>query len=218
MAEYKLVMPEDANTRLAEFDLSVAEIHDRVVRAGLQAADGVSPLAPPGAPGRHAHDYLVAGLRGVLLNRGWQIDQRDGVARTVHREHKLAIIVASGNDFTGRADGANYLTTAWPKGDSALSAAILPPQRGFEDVDMSDFDWGTDNQEEPEWVVWYLLHYRTEIDVCIELSAPTRLDEKDYPRGWLERIILPPYVIGQIEPDTDDQDHGGEPDVPVILR
>ncbi|MBE5451643.1 hypothetical protein [Mycobacteroides abscessus] len=221
MAEYKLVFPEDANSRLAEFDLTVSDIHDHVMRAGLQAAGGVSPLAPPGAPGRHAHDYYVAGLRGVLLGHGWKVAQRDGVARTVHYERKLALIVGGGNEFTARADGANYLTTAWHKGDRALANAILPPQVGFEAVDESGFNWGTADKEEPKWVVWYLLHYRTETEIRLELSSPTRLDEKGFPRGWYERIMLPPYVLSQAELEVetrDDDDTGGEPNVPVTPR
>jgi hypothetical protein len=146
----------------------------------------------------------------------------DTPARTVHRERQLAILIAGGNEFTGQPGGANYLTTAWHKGDRALAGAILLRQDGFELVDGSDFDWGADQQDDPEWVVWYLLHYRTESEVRMELSAPTRLDDSDFPRGWIERIIMAPYVLGQVhlddEVDGDDDDSGGEPDVPVIPR
>lgn len=220
MAEYQLVHPENADARLAEFDLTVAEVHGHVIRAGLQAAGGVSPLAPPGAAGRHAHDGYVSGLRGLLIPRGWEIEQQDMVARTVHRGRQLAILVSGGNEFTAQPGGANYLTTAWPKGSRALAGAILPRQDGFEAVDVSGFDWGADPRDDPEWVVWYLLHYCTEAEVRLELSAPTRLDEGDYPRGWIERIILPPYFLGQVhlDEDQDDCDTGGEPDVPVIPR
>jgi hypothetical protein len=70
--------------------------------------------------------------------------------------------------------------------------------------------------------VWYLLHYRTEVEVRLALSAPTRLDEHGFPRGWFERIMLAPYVLRQVHLDEDvhgdDDDSGGEPDVPVIPR
>ncbi|WP_029114383.1 hypothetical protein [Mycobacterium sp. URHB0044] len=220
MAEYQLVHPENADDRLAEFDLTVAEVHDHVVRAGLQAAGGVSPLAPPGAAGRHAHDGYVAGLRELLVPRGWEIVQQDMVARTVHRERQLAILISGGNEFTALPDGANYLTSAWPKGNCALAGAILPHQDGFEAVDASGFNWASDALDDPEWVVWYLLHHHTETEVRLELSAPTRLDDRDFPRGWTNRIILPPYVLGQVHvnDDQDDDDTGGEPNVPVIPR
>ena len=219
VAEYQLVHPENADDRLAEFDLSTAEIHEHVVRAGLDAAEGVSPLAPPGAGGRHAHDAYVSALRGLLIPRGWVIVQGDNVARTVHRERQIAILVSGGNEFTGRFDGANYLTTAWPKGRCAFRGAILPVQEGFDSLDESGFNWGDSQQDDPEWVVWYLLLHRTEQEVRIELSAPTRLDEGDFPRGWLDRIILPPFVLGDLRLDVDRHDDiGGEPDVPVIPR
>lgn len=221
MAKYKLVTPENANDRLAEFDLTATEVHDYVIRGGLQAARGVSPLAPPGAAGRHAHDWYVTGLRSLLVPRGWKVEQKDGVARTVHQERQLAILIAGGNEFTAQLDGANYLTTAWPKGNRALAGAILPQQAGFETIDGSGFDWGADPNDEPKWVVWYLLHFQTDTEVRLELSAPTRLDESDFPRGWVERIILPTYMLGQVNLDEDRDDNddtGGEPDVPVIPR
>lgn len=220
VAQYQLVHPENADDRLAEFDLNVAEVHDHVVRAGLQAASSVSPLAPPGAAGRHAHDGYAAGLRGLLIPRGWEIEQKDMVARTVHRQRRLAILISGGNEFTAMLGGANYLTSAWPKGNRALAGAILPRQDGFEAVDSSDFNWGSSAHDDPEWVVWYLLHYHTATEVRLELSAPTRLDDRGFPRGWTNRIILPPYILGQvqIDDDQDDDDIGGEPDVPVIPR
>jgi len=219
VAEYQLVRPENADDRLASFDLSVAEIHEHVVRAGLQAAGGVSPLAPPGAGGRHAHDAYVSALRGLLVPRGWVPVQGDNVARTVHRERRVALLVSGGNEHTGRIDGANYLTTTWPKGNRALAGAILPVQEGFDLFDDSGFDWGEDQQSDSEWVVWYLLHHRTDSEVRLELSAPTRLDEHDFPRGWINRIILPPYVPGQLHLDDDHDDSTDEaPDVPVIQR
>ncbi len=218
MAEYQLVHPDNAGDRLAEFDLSVAEIHDHVVRAGLDAANRVSPLAPPGAAGRHAYDAYVTALRALLVPRGWVPVQGDNVARTVHRERQIAILVSGGNEFTGRLDGANYLTTAWPKGSCAFAGAILPSQGGFDTLDDSGFDWGDDQQEDPEWAVWYLLHHRTETEVRLELSSPTRQDERDFPRGWLDRIILPPFTLGQVHLDEEHDGTGGEPDVPVIPR
>lgn len=219
MTQRQLMHAENADSLLAEFDLTVAEVHDYVVRAGLQAAGGVSPLAPPGACGRHAHDGYVAGLRGLLVPRGWEIAQQDMVARTVHRERQLAIIVSRGNEFTAEPGGSRYLTTAWPKGSRALAGAILPRQDGFELVDDSGFNWGSDAREDSEWVVWYLLHHQTATEVRLELSAPTHLDGSDFPCNWSSRIILPPYILGQVQLDEDrDDDIGGEPDVPVIPR
>lgn len=221
VTEPLLVKPENADDRLAEFDLTAADIHDHVVRAGLQAAGGVSPLAPPGAGGRHAHDGYVVGLRGLLLPRGWVSVQHDNVARTVHRSKQIAIVVASGNEFTGQLGGANYLTTAWPKGSRALAGAILPRQDGFEILDGSDFDWGVDGVENAEWELWYLLIHPTDEEVRLELSTPTRRDRSGYMRGWTQRIIIPSYVPGQVHLDQredGDDDDRGEPDVPVVRR
>jgi hypothetical protein len=208
---------EDA---LAEFDLSTADVHDHVIRAALLAADNVSPLSPPGAGGRHAHDASVAALRGLLLPRGWVEVQHDNVARTVHRERGIAIIVASGNEFTGVANGANHLTTAWPKGSAAFAGAIIPIQDGLDAVDGSGFDWGMDEAADVEWTVYYLLYHRADDEVRVELSAPSRIDDSGFPRGWASRrIMLSPYLTQQFYSDDDEGDSGPEEvDVPVTAR
>ncbi|OBK59447.1 hypothetical protein A5656_14570 [Mycobacterium gordonae] len=228
MAEPLEIRQQSIEQRLVEFDLTISDIHDRIIYAAIQAADAVSPLAPKGAPGRHAHDYCVAALRSVLLAKsGWEIVEDDFVARTVHRKKRIAIVVASGNELTGIPGTDSDFTTKWHKGSRAFAGAPTNQQMGFDDVDGSGFDWGLrENDPSMEWRLWYLLHYRTKDSVRLELSAPGHLDDAEFPRSWIERILLPPYIVSQSDGgsgsasrDDDDRDDGSaRVEVPVQKR
>jgi hypothetical protein len=228
VAEPLEIPQQSIEQRLLEFDLTISDIHDRIVYAATQAADAVSPLAPKGAPGRHAHDYCVAALRSVLLSkRGWEIEEDDFVARTVNRQKRIAIVVAGGNEFTGMRGTDTDFTTKWHKGSRAFAGAPTNQQMGFDDVDGGGFDWGLrENDPSMEWRLWYLLHYRTKDSVQLELSAPGHLDDAEFPRSWVERIFLPPYILGRSDAgrlppsrDDDDRNDGAAPvDVPVQKR
>lgn len=228
MAEPLTFAPQSTESRLMDFNLSISEIHNIVIRAAVQAADAVSPLAPKGAPGRHAHDYCVAALRSVLLMKdGWEIDEDDFVARTVNRNKRIAIVVSGGNEFTGQAGTDRDFTTRWPKGTRAFAGAPTNQQMGLDDVDGSGFDWGLrENDPDVDWRLWYLVHYRTKNYVLIELSAPGHLDDAGFPRSWVERIFLPPYLLRQAggggDPatrDDDDRDDGSsQVNVPISKK
>lgn len=189
----------------------------------MQAADAASPLAPKGAPGRHAHDYCVAALRSVLLAKeGWERDEDDFVARTVNRDKRIAIVVSGGNEFTGIPGTDADFTTRWHKGGRAFAGAPTNEQMGFDDVDGSDFDWGLrEHDPDIDWRLWYLVHHRKGDVVRLELSAPGHLDGSGFPRSWVERIFLPPYLHGQtgssgLESHGDDHEDGSsQVDVPI---
>ncbi|MEV6218851.1 hypothetical protein [Nocardia sp. NPDC051833] len=201
---------------LLRFDLSEQEVLDVVIRAVVDAADNTHPLAPPGAAGQRAYQAGVAVLRELLFARGWKKDERSGVARTVHPERGLAIIVAVGNEYTGMPGTDEDFTTKWPKGSCALTGERYVAE-GFDAVDES---FPVSPTVEGTWEVWYLAHRRAEDRVFVEVSKPGRLDERDFPVDWLDRIILEPLDLSgavDIDIDSDGDDHGG-PEVPVVPK
>lgn len=207
---------------LAHFGLSVAALHERVVRPAAIAAKEVNPLSSRTAAGTRMNDDCIAGLRGLLLGgqSSWTIAEKDGVARTVHLDRKLAIVPAAGNEMTGIDYGKRSLTSKNPKGPAAFSEAVISDAVGFESVDESGFDWKVDPERDEKWVLWYLLHHRTENEVRLELSAPAYLDGSRFPRGWAPRIIIPPCSLNDVDltVGSDDFEDGGDIDVPVVPR
>lgn len=162
------------------------------------------------------HDDGVAAIRSVLLPQGWKIDQKDGVARTVHINKALAVVLARGNASTGIPGGAAELTTEWPKGQCAFANATRYMALGFEAIDPS---FPVSPTAEGMWDLWYLLYRQAGEEIRLEISAPSGLDSQDYPRGWRERIILEPYrLVTDVVIDADDEDGPDVPDVPVIPK
>lgn len=201
---------------LRRFDLTESEILERVIRPAVNESDSTHPLAPPGSSGQRMYQANVASLREVLLPRKWKKDDTDGVARTVHAERGLAIIVAAGNEFTGVPETDEYFTTKWPKGSCALTGVRYVAE-GFDAIDET---FPASPNVKGVWEVWYLVHHRVEDEVRVEISKPGRLDGRDHPCDWIERIILNPLKLNpevDIHPDSDDDDQGG-PEVPVVLK
>ncbi|MGF0319180.1 hypothetical protein [Nocardia fluminea] len=212
---YAKQLPQPGPDPLVRFDLTEQEILDIVIRAAVDAADNTHPLAPPGMPGQNAYGAGVAVLRELLFPRGWKKDERGNVARTVHPGRGLAIIVAVGNEHSGMPGNDEYITTKWPKGSCALTGERFVAE-GFDSIDES---FPSSPTVEGAWEVWYLMHHRAADRVFVEISKPGRLNDREYPVDWLERIILDPLELGgvDINIDSDGDDHGG-PEVPVIPK
>ncbi|WP_280384227.1 hypothetical protein [Nocardia wallacei] len=202
---------------LTRFDLSEEEIYQRVIYPAVIAAEGVSPLAPPGARGRRMYDEGVTGLRQVLLPKtGWEMPQDDGVARTANDQKRLAIVFARGNVFTGMVNGQRDLTTEWDKGPRAFANADRYVEAGFEALDDS---FPAAPAVIGKWNLWYLLYRQVEEELRLELSRPGFLDASGYPRMWIERIILEPFSLKtDIVIDEDDEDDGGTGAVEVPVK
>ncbi|MFJ6096922.1 hypothetical protein [Williamsia muralis] len=220
MQQVQSVEPgDDPNPALAAFDLSVAEVHERIVRPAIIAVEDVNPLSPLSAPGTRMNDEMVARLRGVLLPKyGWELDKlNDGVSRSVNLDHRIAIVPATGNEGTGHFQRG--LTTKNPKGSAAFTAALKFESAGFEAIDPSGYDWKVRaTNDNVQWKLWYLLHRRQGNKVYLELSAPDHLDDSGFPRGWRTRISIPTFEIGEPDIDVFDGNDDGDPDIDVPVR
>ncbi|MFN3539583.1 hypothetical protein CH262_13880 [Rhodococcus sp. 05-2255-1e] len=208
---------EDPDHVLAVFDLTVAELHERVVRPAVIGASKVSWLSSRAAVGNRMNEEVIAGLRALQLRkRGWELDKlNDGVSRIVNLSSQIAIVPATGNEKTGQPLAG--VTTKNRKGSAAFTGAAKLEAVGFEAVDKSGFDWKVSPPEDDvRWILWYLLHSKQGNKVYLELSAPGYLDEQGYPRGWMPRIAIPPYEI--VDPELDEPDESDEDDVDIPIR
>lgn len=213
---YRQHLPQPDPDPLQRFDLTESEILEKVIKPAVDDAEAAHPMAPPSTPGQRMHQAAVAFLRELLIPRDWKIDQTDGVARTVTVERGLAIIISAGNEFTGRPGTDDDFTTKWPKGSRALTNARYVAE-GFDAIDST---FPAVLQVKGSWEVWYLVHRVHGGEVRVELSAPGRLDHRDFPRDWRERIILEPLHMGpeiDINPDGNDPYDDG-PEVPVLPK
>lgn len=215
MAIRLLDEPDEVDAELEIFGLSTSVVHEYVIQRAVTSGAEVDPLSPPGAASRRMYDESVAGLRSYLIPAGYTIHQSDNVARTVDTTRGVAIVCARGNGFTGIGGATRHLSTEWPKGPAAFNRAVRHEPVGLDSLGTVDFGAVLRNSAPTDWKLWYLLSRREGDIVRIELSSPTHLDSRRFPTGWDNRIIIPPYELGEDAFDGDI-DEGPIPYVPVV--
>ncbi len=210
----QLVSPTpDPGDDLDGFDLSVAEIHDRVLAPSVEAFRAVSPLAPRAFRGQVRNATAVVGLRELLLSRGWEANDDEGVARVVHRERGLAIVVVTGNAATGRptVPGGRGPSNRWPRGPLTREAVADNGQLALFEEDRGE----ADPAAEFLMHTWFLLVHADGTEVRVELSWPDQFTD-GYVDHWGQRILLPALATGGPGDDLDSDDGGDTVDVPIV--
>ncbi len=203
----------DAVADLERFDLSVAEVHDQVLARSIDAARAVSSLAPRSFRGQTRNAVAVIGLRELLLGRGWESDDDQGVARVIHRERGISVVVVTGNPATGQptARGGRGPSNKWPRGPLTREAIEDNGELALFEMAGSAADATTT----PLLQTWFLLMHADKTEVRVELSRPDHFTDR-FVDHWGKRIILPALPTGAPGDDLDTDDDGDIPDVPVL--
>jgi hypothetical protein len=146
--------------------------------------------------------------------QGWGWDNADQQPRTFSQDGRIAVVVSTGDDATGKAHLVP--STKNPKGDAtARKVASNQAQLDFPDLPADDATGVA------RAITWLLLIHVSRDEVQSELSLPEVLSSSGVVTSWAERIILPP--IDRSGPTTgqhlrDDDTGSVEFDVPVEPR
>ena len=89
--------------RLASLDLSTELIAQALRRADAES-DTCTALDPPILEGLLRWARATRFLREALLPAGWSQDNPRNLARTIHPSGEFAIVLATGDEWTGRAE------------------------------------------------------------------------------------------------------------------
>lgn len=171
--------------RLAMLGLTVDVLRDAVAM-GEAARNSCTANDPSIAPGFLAWAKTTRGLRDALAPANWRRSSDGGLEAILSPDGNLAIVVATGDEGTGRIDGSPK--TKYPKGP-ATAAAIEQNQLTFA------FAMPQAIIREPasaERVTWLLLIARGRNEVRCELSLPKAIGDDGKVEAWSERIILEP--------------------------
>ncbi|WP_354641309.1 hypothetical protein [Kitasatospora camelliae] len=210
----KVVPPEQADARLAQWGLSVEQIHQSVI-AGDDARSRVSSrYYPRNYAGITMWAETLAGLRRQLLKirRGWRIGSTSNYETVYSIEREVAFAVVSGDTYTG-IDGRRdpkLTRKRGPKTKERVRRNAVIGQLAF------DLEIPGAREELPAdeaCSTWFLVIHPDEDKVRVELSLPVRVGDDGLVGEWIERILLPPVpvtgAVAPIEPDEDDDD--GDP-------
>jgi hypothetical protein len=198
--------PHDRNARLHALGLDEATV-EQIVMHGLLARQACSPLAPPSFPGTTQWAETVVGSRVILIPRDWTPSDAHNFSRILNPEETIAIVVATGDDYTGIATGEPR--TRYPKGPETTAAVNANLQMAFPGLAIAEFDKATPSGIE----TWILLLLTNDFECRYELSRPQAQDKEGRVIAWLDRIIFPPIEIeGLPGRDDDGGDNGDDGD------
>jgi hypothetical protein len=182
--------PYDGRERLAELGLTVDDLH-HAIRFGYLARLSCNANDPPAFVGIMFWGRTTRGLRERLAPLGWK--KNDVKQSTVmNADETIAILVSTGDDATGIADGDPK--SRFPKGP-ATKAAVTANGQG----ELFPLDQVTKRRPTTWVLLQNVARCEDQIVIRAELSRPSLMDEDGRIGGWFERIILPP---------NEDDDNG----------
>jgi hypothetical protein len=209
----------DADSRLAEFGLSVELLH-QVARPGLSKALNRTRVANPGAQSNDLYQDTSEQLRLRLSRTGWEPVNVDQQIRTVHPEGKMAIVVASADHVGSIAGDPKRGPITRPKGPAthgAISASFPVSADGMLDIPDLPPAKAQFREFAKSAPLWMLLHEFTSNGLLLELSQPAGYRSDGRVDKWGPRIVLPPLnVVSDTSAFSADEVDGF--DIPVQPR
>jgi hypothetical protein len=176
--------PIERRNRLAELGLEEDGLQQCVARGQSAWAD-CTPNHPAIFKGMSAWGETTCAVREYLLPKGWKRVDEGNLPTTVNKANTITIIVSTGNEDTGRADGEpSTKSSKGPRTAEAIASNLMNTLFG----DIRKIASKPDDR-----ATYMLLFHRDEEleEVRCELSSPLKINEDDGRIDeWTERIIL----------------------------
>ena len=173
--------------RLATLDLSMDVIGQALRRADAES-DTCSALDPPILEGLLRWARATRFLREALIPAGWSQDNPRNLARTIHPSGEFAVVLATGDEWTGRAEYQAGPRHA--RGYATEQAIYTNGQLAFDFGPLAHLAPPGRYRGLGELRTWFLLFHAEQDVFRLELSLPEAFDGGRITR-WTERILLP---------------------------
>ena len=200
-----LVSFDEVKTELYSMGLS-EEVFENAFKSALYLYKRVSPLHPLSTAGSRFWEEVVAVLRAGLLTNEftkWGSKHEDGLSLTCSLEHRISIVVTSGNKYAGLSDAR--VKTKNSKGPSTL-AYVSQNQDLFYTAEGVEGPQKFAHRADPNetWVLLYHIDKAQRV-VRSELSLPKQIHHTEGRLTideWEKRIILPEISYDSTLDDT----------------
>lgn len=201
-ADQLVIDPSESEDYLAKMGVRVSDLYE-AIQAGELAAANLDTNHPVTAVGLERWLHSVGHLRKSLSRSGlW--DRSDPSNRPVsrHLDRRWTISLIGGNDVTGLGNHPGGPKAARAKGKATGEAAQTLPLFSLEDASSASDDPG-----EPPSGNWFVLYYRGEDHVRLEVSLPSGFEDGQF-TGWVVRVVLEPWYPQKVS--TQPLDIGGQ--------
>jgi hypothetical protein len=195
---------QEVSSHLEEMGLTLAGLQ-RVISRGAGGYASTTEFHASSAPGIFLYHELTAALRRLVMPLGWEMDEEDGQPRVYRPETGTAIVVQTGDEYTG-IDGNRQPTTRHPKG-SATHRKVTQNESQLALFPLPAQPWN--EHAETGVLTWVLLVSISGDTVHAELALPRQMTGGK-PTGWLVRILLPEQSLGGSPVEVAVPDHHGE--------
>lgn len=194
-AQRSLVEPS-----LEDFGLQTEHLHN-AVRDGVHAALQINRYYPVTARGFDLWANTVASLRKQLSDLGWTLTDERNSPRAVDPEGERSIMVAAGDQNTGRPDTPRFArrrgeatrASVEANGQGALDLGPLPD----DSLRLNQLRHRNGTQGQPEtWVLLYCWAPE-ERRVQLELSLPHGMNEAGQVTSWNQRIRVEDLLLDE---------------------
>ena len=173
--------------RLATLDLTTELIGQALRRADAES-DTCTALDPPILEGLLRWARATRFLREALIPAGWSQDNPRNLARTIHPSGEFAIVLATGDEWTGRAEYQAGPRHA--RGYATEQAIYTNGQLAFDFGPLTHVVAPAQFSGAGDLRTWFLLFHAEQDVFRLELSLPEAFDGRRITR-WTERILLP---------------------------
>ena len=204
--------PFNIRDRLAERGLEEGPLLD-AIRQGYVAFISCTDNHPPFSKGLIAWAETVRALRDYLVPAGWRRSDQKNYSMVVEPAGRLAIVVATGDDGTGRSETTP--STKAPKGPSTIDAVVINRQLSLFVEPELVLSGELPSEDNDDRETWFLLVHRSQGQVRCELSLPLSMGPDGYINGWKERIILGPITL---DGDVFDVNPPAVPDITIPIE
>jgi hypothetical protein len=189
MSALPLSNPIEVRNRLEQLRVTKEQLLE-VVGAAIGARRNCTSFDPRSAPGWSSWREGNRRLREILVPRGWELDEAEGIPSVIHRSQRIKITMCNTDAGTGLKDHRPQQTS---KKGTATDEIVSVNQALMGDILDSALIQNITplpRMSQPGYVTcWYLCVYCEDDDVRAELSCPTRCEE-GYFKDFHERIFL----------------------------
>lgn len=214
--EFEVLVDEtEVIGRLHDLGLVVPVVQEAVEEgvAPVIACTGHDPVQLAGILG---WGKITRAFRDRMVPTGWKARAVRGQAITTSPDGTVSVIVAAGDENTGR-DGGPQPTTRSAKGP-ATKDAVAWNQHSFAEISAEFAKVAPDRAMARTWVLLYFID-EDEDEVRVEISLPTHIHDNGFVSEWHERIIVPAVELGSPQPPPSDEGRDRQDEeVPVTRR
>lgn len=212
--------PASVVSRLDELGLR-PEWLSLAVQRGVGEVLACTANDPQQLPGILGWGRITRFLRELLIERrGYERANLRGQPSTVHPDGKFAIVVAGGDENTGRRTDPDPATrsTKGPATEDAIEKNTLSLW-----WDMPEAEWGRFDKArrivppKQTWMLLYIIDEAAE-EVRLELSLPRFMDEDGYVTDWSDRIIIKSFPLPTKSPVVIPDDDDGDEEISITRK